>query len=170
MISERITTLLNEQLNKEFYSGYLYLSMASYFLKFGLPGFASWCTIQAKEEVDHGMIIFTYLNNCDASYKFQNIPAPDIEYKSPLEAMEYAFSHEKSVTNSINCLKASADEFNDRMTSLFLDWYIQEQFEEEHQLRSILNQLKFCIDNKIILMLLDNKLNERFYEKTEYKF
>ena len=170
MISERITTLLSEQLNKEFYSGYLYISMASYFNKFGLHGFANWCTVQAKEEVDHGMIIFNYLNNCDSSYKFQNIPAPECDYKTPLEAIELAYAHEKSVTNSINCIKASADEFNDRMTSLFLDWYNQEQFEEEHKLRLILNQLKFCVDNKIILMLLDSKLAERTYVKTEYNF
>ena len=170
MISERITELLNEQLNKEFYSGYLYLSMASYFHKFGLHGFTNWCTIQAQEEIDHGMIIFNYLNNCNSSFKFQSINAPTMDYKNPLEAMEFAYSHEKAITKSIDCLKSSADEFNDRITSLFMDWYIQEQFEEEHQLRLILNQLKFCVDNKIILMLLDNKLSERVYKKTEYNF
>lgn len=170
MISERITELLNEQLNKEFYSAYLYLSMANYFHKTGLHGFTNWCTIQAKEEAEHGMIIFEFLNNYDANYKFQSIPAPETDFKSTLEAMELAYSHEKSVTCSINCIKSASDEFKDHITSMFMDWYIQEQFEEEHILRSIINKLKFCVDNKIILLLLDKELGKREYKKVEYSY
>ena len=170
MISERITELLNEQLNKEFYSAYLYLSMANYFNKSGLHGFRNWCTIQAKEEAEHGMIIFEFLNNYDAKYKLKSINAPDIEFKSTLETMEAAYSHEKSITCSINCIKSASDEINDHITSMFMDWYIQEQFEEEHILRNIISKLKYCVDNKIILMLLDNELNKREYKKIEYKF
>jgi len=170
VISERITELLNEQLNKEFYSAYLYLSMANYFYKSGLHGFTNWCTIQSKEEAEHGMIIFEFLNNYDAAYKFKSIPAPDIDFKSTLEAMEAAYSHEKNVTSSINCIKSASDEFKDHITSMFMDWYIQEQFEEEHVLRSIINKLRFCVDNKIILMLLDNELSKRTYKQVEYKF
>lgn len=170
MISERITELLNEQLNKEFYSAYLYLSMANYFSQTGLHGFRNWCTIQAKEEAEHGMIIFEFLNNYDAKYKFKTIAQPDTEFKTTLEAMELAYSHEKSVTNSIHCIKSMADEQKDYITSMFMDWYIQEQFEEEHILRNIIDKLKFCIDNKIILMLLDKELNKREHKKIEYKF
>jgi len=170
VIGERISTLLNEQLNKEFYSAYLYLSMDAYFRQSGLCGFANWFQVQAKEEVDHAMIIFDYIGDYEGTIKLMNINAPDLNFKNPIEVTKLALIHEKRVTDSINNIKNISIEENDQPTSLFMDWYIKEQFEEEYNIRMLNDKLKFCADSKIALMFLDKDLSTREYSKSTYGF
>ena len=133
MISDKVKEILNEQINKEFYSAYLYLAMSAYFDDNGLYGFANWTKVQAKEEVDHGMIIFDYMNDRDCAVHLKQIDVPDTDFSSPIQVFEKILKHERYVTGLINNIYGTAYDIKDFRTMQFLDWFVKEQGEEETQ-------------------------------------
>ena len=121
MINEKVKDILNEQINKEFYAAYLYLAMSANFDKMGLFGFANWTKVQAREEVDHGMMIFNYLIDRDCKVRLKQIETPEPKYTSPLSVFEDILSHEKSVTESIECIAYVSQEECDMATRKFIN-------------------------------------------------
>lgn len=168
MISEKIQNVLNSQINKEFYSAYLYLAMSAYFDEIGLYGFSNWTKVQAKEEVDHGMILFDYIIERDGKVNLEQINSPEREFKSPLQVFEKILEHEKFVTESINCVATMTEEECDLATRHFINWYITEQVEEEANARDVITKLKMFGDEKASLFHLDKELLSRSYKQHSY--
>jgi len=161
MISDTINEILNEQINKEFYSGYLYLSMSAYLKELGLDGFASWTKLQAKEEVEHGLKIFDYLISCESFVTLKQIRTPEFEFKGIISIFNHIYEHEKCITNAIKTIVQKANEENDITTLNFMDWFIEEQIEEERAVKNIIKRLKLFGDDKVALHLMDKELSER---------
>ena len=161
MISERINEILNEQINKEFYSGYLYLSMSAHLKELGLNGFAKWTKIQAKEEVEHGLKIFDYLINCNSFVTLKQIRTPEFEFEGILSIFNHIYEHEQCITRAIMNIAQKADEENDRTTLNFIDWFISEQVEEEEAVKNIIKRLELFGEDKVALFLMDKELGER---------
>lgn len=161
MISNSINEILNEQINKEFYSGYLYLSMSAHLKELGLNGFAKWTKIQAKEEVEHGLKIFDYLINCNSFVTLKQIKTPEFEFQGILSIFNYIYEHEKCITSAIMNIAQKADEENDRTTLNFIDWFIAEQIEEEEAVKNIIKRLELFGEDKVALYLMDKELSER---------
>ncbi len=168
MISDKVKNVLNEQINKEFYSAYLYLAMSAYFYDEGLYGFANWTKVQAREEVDHGMIIFDYIIDRDATVELKPINVPDIDYKSPLMAFEKILEHERYVTSLIESIANLSMDECDLATRNFINWYLREQVEEEKNASDIITKLKLFGDDKAALYLMNKELAKREYHKHEY--
>ncbi len=160
-ISMEMVKLLNEQLRKELESAYLYLSMAAYFESKGLKGFAHWMKLQAKEELEHAMKIYNYIYERGGRVELQTIPKPPGEWDSVTSAIRAALSHEEHMTTSINELYKKAVEMNDYATQVFLHWFIEEQVEEEDQLRDILSKLELAGESPNIIFILDRMMSER---------
>ena len=131
MLSEKVAALLNEQVNKEFYSAYLYLDFSNYFEARGLDGFANWYKIQAQEERDHAMLFYQYLHNNGAKVILGAIAQPDKVLDSDMTVLKAGLEHELYVTGLINSIYAAAYEEKDFRTMQFLDWFVKEQGEEE---------------------------------------
>jgi len=163
MLDEKMKKALNDQINEEFYSAYLYLSMSAYFSKIGLKGFANWMMVQYKEEVDHGMKMFNYILSRGEDVKLQAIKEPPNEWESPLQVFEETLKHEQHITERINYLIDIAEEVKDRATYNFLQWFIDEQVEEEENDREIIDRLKLIGDNRNGLFMLDRDLATRTY-------
>ena len=161
MISEAINEILNEQINKEFYSGYLYLSMSAHLKELGLNGFAKWTRIQAKEEVEHGLKIFDYLINCNSFVTLKQIRMPEFEFQGILSIFNHIYEHEQCITRSIMAIAQKADEECDRTTLTFIDWFIEEQIEEEEAVKNIIKRLELFGEDKVALYLMDKELGER---------
>lgn len=161
MISNVINEILNEQINKEFYSGYLYLSMSAHLKELGLNGFASWTKHQAKEEVEHGLKIFDYLINCNSFVTLKQIRTPEFEFKGVLSIFNHIYEHEKCITRSVMEIAQKAEEECDRTTLNFIDWFIAEQIEEEEAVNNIIKRLELFGDDKVALYLMDKELGER---------
>lgn len=161
MISDKINEILNEQINKEFYSGYLYLSMSAHLKELGLFGIASWMRHQAKEEVEHGLKIFDYLINTNSFVTLKQIKTPDFEYNGVISIFNIVYEHEKCITNSIMEVAKIAEEECDRTTLSFIDWFIAEQIEEEEAIKNIIKRLELFGDDKTSLYLIDKELGDR---------
>lgn len=161
MISEQINEILNEQINKEFYSGYLYLSMSAHMKELGLNGFASWLRHQAKEEVEHGLKIFDYLIDCNSFVTLKQIKMPEFEFKGVLSVFNVVYEHEQCITNAIMSVAKKAEEECDRTTLNFVDWFIHEQIEEEEAVKNIIKRLELFGEDKVALYLMDRELSER---------
>lgn len=161
MISEKINEILNEQINKEFYSGYLYLSMSAHLKELGLNGFASWLKHQAREEVEHGLKIFDYLIDCNSFVTLKQIRMPEFEFNGILSIFNIVYDHEKCITQSIMTVAKNAEEECDRTTLNFVDWFIEEQIEEEETVKNIIKRLELFGEDKASLYLLDRELGER---------
>lgn len=168
MINEKVKNILNEQINKEFYSAYLYLAMSAYFDDIGLYGFANWTKVQAREEVDHGMIIFNYLIDRNCKVKLLQIDYPDSDFTSPLQVFEKILEHEKFVTSSIDSISYLSQEECDMATRNFIDWYLIEQVEEEKNANDVVTRLKLFGDEKTSLFLIDGELAKREYKKHDF--
>lgn len=168
MINEKVKIILNEQINKEFYSAYLYLAMSAYFDEMGLYGFANWTKIQAKEEVDHGMILFDYLIDRNSRIQLKQIDIPEMNFSSPLNVFEKIYEHEKYVTSLVNEIAYMSLEECDLATKNFINWYIREQVEEEKMSSDIVARLKLFGDESASLYLMDKELGERKYQKHEF--
>lgn len=160
-ISETINEILNEQINKEFFSGYLYLSMSAHLKELGLNGFASWTRIQAKEEVEHGLKIFDYLINCDSFVTLKQIRMPEFEFNGIISIFNRILEHEQCITNAVMTIAQKAEEESDRTTLNFVDWFIAEQIEEEEAVKNIIKRLELFGDDKVALYLMDKELGER---------
>ena len=168
MINEKVQDVINSQINKEFYSAYLYLAMSAYFDEIGLFGFANWTKVQAKEEVDHGMILLDYLIERNGNVKLEQINAPQRDFENPLQVFEKILEHEIYVTNSINCVATMSDDECDFATRHFINWYISEQVEEEANARDIITKLKMFCSEKSALYHIDKELGEREYKEHKY--
>jgi len=161
MISEKINDALNCQINKEFYSAYLYMSMSAYLRESGLFGFSQWTQKQAAEELTHGERIFNHLIDRKGRVELDKIERPEFDFNSPLELFEFIYSHEKSITNSVMSIARQAEDECDRTTLMFIDWYINEQVEEEYQVLKIIEKLKRFGQDGSSLYLIDKEAGER---------
>ena len=163
MLNEKVASLINEQVNKEFYSAYLYLSFSNFFVDEGLNGFASWYQIQAQEERDHAMLMMKYLQNNDTPVTLEVIAKPDVATEDVLSVLKAGLNHEQYVTSSINTIYEAASEAKDFRTLQFLDWFIKEQGEEETTATDLVKKMQvFGYDAKG-LYLLDQELGARTY-------
>lgn len=130
-MNHKVATLLNEQINKEFYSAYLYLDIANFYTRKGLDGFANWYEIQAKEEQDHAMLMYRYLQNNGVEVTLEAIAKPDKTFVTLTDPLKAGLEHERYVTSLINTIYEAAHEDKDFRTTQFLDWFVKEQGEEE---------------------------------------
>jgi len=169
MINEQVAKVLNEQINKELYSAYLYLSMSAYFSDLGLLGFANWMRVQAQEEQAHGMLIYDFLINRGAKVTLTEIEAPNVPLNAPLEVMEVVLNHEVYVTGLINNIVTVAESFKDRATISYMNWFIDEQVEEEANAQDIIAKLKMIGEDKSALFLLDKDLSARVFVQPTIK-
>ena len=160
MISEKINEVINEQINKEFYSGYLYLSMSAYLNELGLFGISAWTKRQAREEVEHGLKLLDYLLDRDSFVTLKQISTPEFEYNGILSIFERIYEHEKCITSSVMKIAELAENECDRTTLTFIEWFIEEQIEEELQVKNIIKRIKLFGDNCTSLFMLDNELGE----------
>jgi len=161
MISKKLEDALNEQLNRELYSAYLYLGIAAHFESEGLKGFAGWMRAQAGEEQVHAMKIYDYLFSVDGKPLLKAIKAVETHYaKPPVEVIQEVLKHEQFITASINSLYELALAEKDYKTQHFLQWFIAEQVEEEENDRDILDKFKY-IDGQAGLLFLDKELGKR---------
>ncbi len=163
MLNKKVTELLNEQINKELYSAYLYLDMANYYADQGLNGFENWFYIQAQEERDHAMLFRTYMMDNDESIELLPIAAPDKKYGGYGEPLNYTLEHEQLVTASINNIYAAAFAEKDFRTMQFLDWFVKEQGEEEKNATDLIRKYELFGNDSKGLYLLDQELGARVY-------
>lgn len=158
MISEKINEIINEQINKEFYSGYLYLSMSARLKSIGLFGFASWLKNQAKEEVEHGLKLLDYLLDRNSFVTLKQIKMPEFEFNGVISVFNEIYVHEKCITSSVMEIAKLAEDECDRTTLSFIDWFINEQIEEEQQVKNIIKRLELFGEDKASLLLMDKEL------------
>ena len=163
MINEKVAKLLNEQINKEFYSAYLYLDMANYYTDKGLDGFANWFKVQAQEERDHALLFTQYMQNNQVKVTLGAINAPDIIFDNFGSPLNEAFKHEQYVTASINNIYDAAHQIKDYRTMQFLDWFIMEQGEEEKNADDLITKYKLFGADAKGLYMLNTELGSRVY-------
>ena len=162
-MDQEVSRLLNEQINKEFYSAYLYLDIANYYDSQGLDGFANWYEIQAQEEMDHAMLFYHYLHNNDVPVTLEAVAKPEKTYSGLMEPLEAALAHERYVTSLINALYAAAQKVHDFRTTQFLDWFIKEQGEEEKNSSDQITKMKLYGGDAKGLYMLNSELLGRTY-------
>lgn len=163
MISKPLEAAINAQINAELWSAYLYLSMSTYCQDAGFPGIANWFSIQFKEEQDHAMILLNYLQSRDGRVLLAPIDAVETEWASPLAAFEATLQHEQKVTSLINNLMALAVEEKDFALQTRLNWFVEEQVEEEENARDLIQKFRLIGDNGYGLYQLDQELAARVY-------
>lgn len=162
-MNQKVATLLNEQIQKELYSGYLYLGMANYYNEQGLEGFENWYTIQAQEERDHGLLMRTFLHNNGEPVTLLSIEAPPQEYADFAAPLAETLAHEKTVTASIHNIFAAASQDQDYRTMEFLNWFIKEQGEEEKNANDLIRKFELFGHDARALYQLDQELAARVY-------
>jgi len=163
VINEKMEKALNGQVNAEFYSSYLYLSMSAYFDSMDLKGFASWMVAQAQEEIVHGMKIYNFIQERGGKVILGGIEGPPTDWASLLAAFEAAFAHEQKVTGLIDDLVNLALDERDHATKNFLDWFVDEQVEEEASVSGVVNQLRIVGNDGRGLLMLDRELGQRVF-------
>ena len=161
MISKNLVDEINEQIMHELYSSHLYLAMAAYCEGQNLAGFAKWLMVQAAEEHEHAMKFFEHLNDRGARPVVKAIPAPPVDFKSPLDVFQQTYAHEQKVTARIHLLYALAVKDNDYASQVFLQWFVNEQVEEEKNASYIEAVLKKVGDSTGGLYQLDHTLGKR---------
>lgn len=162
-MDKKLADLLNQQVNKEFYSAYLYLDMSNYYADQDLDGFANWYKIQAQEERDHALLFMEYLQNNNESVTLEAIEKPDKVFNTLMDPLEAGAEHERYVTSLINDIYAVAYELKDFRTMQFLDWFVKEQGEEEKTADSLIKKYKLFGDDPKSLYLLNQELAARVY-------
>ncbi len=166
--NKKVEEILNKQVNAEFWSAYLYLSMAAYFEKEGLPGFANWMRIQFQEETSHALKIFDYIISRGGTVKLEPIAEVDTDWSGPMHVFEETYRHECIVTDMINNCYGVASQEKDHATTNMLQWFINEQVEEEESAMAIIDQLKYIGDHGPALLMLDKELASRtFVDETK---
>lgn len=163
MLNQEVVKLLNEQINKEFYSAYLYMDMANYYADQSLSGFENWFFVQMQEERDHAMLFRQYLLNNSETVTLTAISAPDKNYADFREPLVLALEHEEFVTASINNIYEAAYKNKDFRTMQFLDWFIKEQGEEEKNADDNIKKYDLFASDPKGLYMLDNELKARVY-------
>jgi ferritin len=164
MLSKTVQDALNNQIAMEFQSSYVYLSMSAYFEHENLPGFARWMRIQSGEEHVHAMKIFDFVNDRAGQVHLQAIPQPPVTFGSPLDTMQVALEHEQKVTASIHNLYGLAAKEGDYAAQVMLQWFVNEQVEEEKTATAIVEQLKRIGNDGPALLILDRELGARLAE------
>ncbi len=159
----KVSQLLNEQINKEFYSAYLYLDMANFYSAKGLDGFANWFEIQAKEEQDHAMLMYEYMHNNDQTVTLEAIAKPDKVYSELVDPLKAALEHEQYVTASIHTIYAAAKAGDDFRAMQFLDWFVKEQGEEEKNASDLITKMELFGSDARGLYMLNQELQGRVY-------
>ncbi len=163
MLKEKVAQLLNEQINKEFYSAYLYLYFSNYYTEKGLNGFANWYKIQAQEERDHAMLIMQYMQNNDATVTLEAIEKPEMDLNENIDALKAGLEHEHYVTSLINNIYDAAYTEKDFRTMQFLDWFVKEQGEEETNASDLVRKMELFGTDPKSLYLLDQEMASRVY-------
>lgn len=163
MLSEQIHKAINGQINAELYSAYLYQSMMAHFDALGLSGFGTWMRIQSMEETLHAYKFYDYVIERGGKVTLTAIDGPETEWESPLAAFQQVLEHEQKVTGLINALMDIALDTRDHASSSFLQWFIDEQVEEEAAAEQIVNKLKLIGDNPQALLMLDTELGARVF-------
>ncbi len=161
MLNPKIQDAFNHHLNQEFFSAYLYLSMASYFEARNLSGMAQWMRIQAQEELLHGAKFFDFVHERGGRVVLAAIAAPKTDWDSPLHAFEDAYEHECAISAMINKLVDLAIAESDHAANSFLQWFVNEQVEEEATVEAIVDKLKLVGDHGVALFMLDAELTKR---------
>jgi ferritin len=161
MLNNTVQDALNQHMNQEFYSSYLYLAMSAYCESINLSGFAHWLRVQSQEEMDHALKLFDYVNLRQGRVLLQPISQPPVEFQSPQDVMQQTLDHEQQVTAMINRLYELAVREEDYATQIHLHWFITEQAEEEKAAIDVVEQLRLIGDQGDALLLLDQRLAER---------
>ena len=162
-MNDKVHALINQQINKEFYSAYLYLNFSNYFEEVGLDGFANWYKIQAQEERDHAMLFYQYLQNENQKVTLEAIDKPDNAFSCHMDVLKAGLDHEKYVTSLIHNIYAEAYEAKDFRTMQFLDWFIKEQMEEEDNATTLISKYEMFGTDAKGLYMLDQELGQRIY-------
>lgn len=163
MLDAKVAQLLNTQVNKEFYSAYLYLDFSNYYAEEGLNGFANWYKIQAQEERDHALLFMQYLQNNGCKVTLDAIDKPDKELKGFADPLHAGFEHEQLVTGLIHTIYDAANQVKDFRTMQFLDWFVKEQGEEETNAEGLIKKFDLFGSDPRALYMLDNELGARVY-------
>ncbi|EKD26602.1 MAG: hypothetical protein ACD_79C01101G0003 [uncultured bacterium] len=164
MIKQNIQDAFNQQINKEFYSAYLYLSMAAYFNSINLTGFENWMKVQVQEEMMHAMKFYTFICQRTGKVNLDALAKPPVTWASPLEIFEQAYKHEQFVTESINNLVTLARKEQDYASEAFLHWFVTEQVEEEANTSNLAEKLKLIKNSSDALLMLDRELAARVFQ------
>lgn len=163
MLDQTVSDLINEQVNKEFYSAYLYLDFANYYYDQGLDGFANWYDIQAQEERDHAMLMRTYLLNNGIKVTLEAVAKPDKTYNSLEDPLKYGLEHEQYVTSLINKIYKAAKDVDDFRTMQCFDWFVKEQGEEEKNAEDLIKKFELFGTDPKGLYALNQELQARVY-------
>ena len=163
MLNEKVHALLNDQINKEFYSAYLYLDIANYYDELDLDGYANYYMVQAQEERDHALLFMKYMQNNGLKVTLEAIGKPDKTFDSILAPLEVAAEHERYVTSLINAIYHECYEAKDYRTMKFLDWFVDEQMEEEESADAMISRYKLFGQDPRGLYLLDQEYAARAY-------
>jgi len=163
MISKKLQNAINEQINKELYSEYLYLSMRAWFADQNLDGFANWMNVQTKEERAHAMGLYQYIMDRGGKVILKGLETPPSEFKTPLNAFKMTLDHEHFITKSINALMDLAIKENDHALKSFLQWYVDEQVEEESNDEKIIKKLTLIEGRPEGLLMIDTELAARVF-------
>ena len=164
MITQKMTDVLNGQINKEIFSAYLYASMEVWFAQSGLDGFANWMRVQSQEELKHARKIMDYILERGGIIRLNSIDTPQNDWKNIREVFDKSYEHEKYITSEINKLCHYADEEDDRATGIFLQWFVTEQVEEEDSVRKIIDKLKLTECTGDAIFHLDTAFKDRKFE------
>ncbi len=163
MMNSRVRDLLNQQINKEFYSAYLYLQFSNYFEEAGLDGFANWYMIQAQEERDHAMLFYQYLKNENQKVTLEAIDKPEKAIACHMDVLKAGLEHEEYVTSLIHDIYDAAHEVKDYRTMQFLDWFVKEQGEEETNANDLITKMELFGSDPKSLYMLNQELAARVY-------
>ena len=163
MLDAKVIDLLNDQINKEFYSAYLYLDMANYYIDNDLYGFGNWYTIQAQEERDHALLFLRYLQSNGVKVELKAIDRPEEKFEKHIDPLLAGAKHERYVTSLIHNIYDAAYSVKDFRTMQFLDWFVKEQLEEEENADKLVNKYNLFGDDPKSLYLLDQELAARVY-------
>jgi len=163
MLNAKVHELLNSQINKEFYSAYLYLEFSNYFKAKGLDGFANWYMIQAQEERDHAILFYQYLQNNNDAVTLEAIDRPTNGFEDNMAVLQAGLQHEIYVTSLINDIYAAAYEVKDFRTMQFLDWFVKEQGEEETNANDLISKMELFGSDPKSLYMLNQELGTRIY-------
>ena len=167
MASQKILDALNQQLNKEMFSSYLYLSMAAYFDTKNLAGMSAWMKLQSEEEYEHAMKFYDFILRIGGEVKLTTIDSPQTDWESPLKIFEDSLAHEKFISKSIHEIMDLAIEEGDHPTKSFLQWFVDEQVEEEDSVQQIVENFRLIGESKGGLFMLDRELGSRTSEHQE---
>ena len=163
MLNKTVASLLNDQINKEFYSAYLYLDFSNFYEAKGLHGFANWYKVQAQEERDHAMLMLQYLQNNDVPVTLEAIAKPDAELKANMDPLKAGLAHEQYVTSLIHAIYEAAYDARDFRTMQFLDWFVKEQGEEEKNAEDLIKKMELYGSDPKGLYALNSELAGRVY-------